>query len=133
MPADEDAPVPDWSTRSCFYSITRTEQGLTVVCPAATFRGKFPRGRLEPPHGRGAAGILLPGIIASLTSPLSRARISVFVLSTYETDYLLVKQEQLENAVRVLVAEGFEVDAGTGIRRSEPVRSTGGASGVRSQ
>jgi hypothetical protein len=59
----------------------------------------------------GPLAFSLTGIIASLTGPLSRARISVFALSTYDTDYLLVKQEQLENAVRVLVAEGFEVDA----------------------
>ncbi|NLE94913.1 MAG: ACT domain-containing protein [Dehalococcoidia bacterium] len=109
---DEDAPVPDWSTRSCFYSITRTEQGLTVVCPADHVpREVAHEGGWSLLMVEGPLAFSLTGIIASLTGPLSRARISVFALSTYDTDYLLVKQEQLENAVRVLVAEGFEVDA----------------------
>ncbi len=81
----------------------------------------------------GPLAFSLTGVIGSLTGPLSRSGISVFTLSTYDTDYLLVKKEQLEDAVRVLVAQGYEIDERTGISCSEPVRSAGGASGARSQ
>jgi hypothetical protein len=51
----------------------------------------------------------LTGVLASLTAPLAREGISVFALSTYETDYLLVKTEQLEKAIQTLRGEGYEI------------------------
>lgn len=59
------------------------------------------------------AGILdfsLVGILASLTAPLAEAGISVFALSTYNTDYLLVRQNFLEQAIAALSAAGHTVD-----------------------
>ena len=130
----KDASVPQWGTRGCFYSITRTAQGLTVVClddhvPAEVTQERGWKLLMV----EGPLAFSLTGIIASLTGPLSRSGISVFTLSTYDTDYLLVKKEQLEDAVWVLVAQGYEIDERTGISCSEPVRSAGGASGARSQ
>jgi len=54
----------------------------------------------------------LTGILASLTGPLAREGISVFALSTYDTDYLLGKLEQLEQAIRLLATEGWDVQPG---------------------
>lgn len=51
----------------------------------------------------------LTGILASLVGPLAEAGISVFALSTYDTDYLLVKEDVLAEAVEVLVWAGHQV------------------------
>ena len=51
----------------------------------------------------------LTGVLASLTSPLAEAGISIFALSTFDTDYLLVKADSLGAAVHVLEAEGHEI------------------------
>jgi len=51
----------------------------------------------------------LTGIIASLATPLAQAGISIFVVSTYDTDYLLIKEKDLERAVWILSQEGHQV------------------------
>jgi len=51
----------------------------------------------------------MTGVVASITGPLGAASISVFVISTYDTDYLLVKNEKLARAATVLRGAGFTV------------------------
>ena len=51
----------------------------------------------------------LPGSLASLVMPLSKAGISVFVISTYDTDYLLVREENLNKATKILLKSGHVV------------------------
>ncbi len=108
-----DAPVPDWATRGPFCSVTRTATELSVVCPDASVPGdvKNNSGWSVLMVG-GPLDLGLTGVLASLTGPLAREGISVFALSTYDTDYLLVKQEQLEQAIRLLAAEGWDVPRG---------------------
>ncbi len=57
----------------------------------------------------GPLDLSLVGILASLTAPLAKAGVSIFAVSTYDTDYLLVKQDRLEVAVRALSEAGFRV------------------------
>jgi hypothetical protein len=52
----------------------------------------------------------LVGILAGITSALAKANVSVFVLSTYSTDYIMVKENRLTDTIHVLRAEGFVVD-----------------------
>jgi len=104
-----DAPVPAWAEGG-FVSVTRTIQELSVVCeqryvPSDVRCEKHWRGlRVEGP-----LDLALTGIMASLTAPLAQARIAIFALSTYDTDYLLIKDRDLDAAVRVLRASGFEI------------------------
>jgi len=102
-----DARVPAWVAGGPFVSITRTADELSVVCRQEA----VPEGvRCE----RGwrclrVAGILdssLVGVLASLVGPLTEAAVSVFVVSSFDTDYLLVKQENLQRAVAVLRRAG---------------------------
>ena len=51
----------------------------------------------------------LTGVLASLAQPLAEAGISIFAVSTYDTDYVLVKGGDLERAVAVLTQEKFDV------------------------
>jgi hypothetical protein len=110
---DKNARVPDWASRGPFSSITRTAGELSVVCPDA----RVPAGVKKESGWKvlmveGPLDSSLTGVLASLTGPLAREGISVFALSTYDTDCLLVKKEQLEKAVQVLGAEGYDVEEG---------------------
>src|SRR5215207_4844320 len=87
---DPQAPVPAWATLGPLFSLTRTPEELSVVC----IYGDEPEGvKVEGPLDFG-----LTGILASLTAPLARDGIPVFALSTYDTDYLLVKEDQRDAA-----------------------------------
>jgi hypothetical protein len=60
----------------------------------------------------GPLDFALVGILSSLAAPLAEAGISIFALSTYDTDYVLVKQSKLKEAAEVLEKTGkFEVTA----------------------
>ena len=98
-----DASFPDWIDTERFFSVTKTEDELSVVCPEES----VPSGIQAEKHWRAlkVAGPLdfeLTGIIASLVTPLAGARIPVFVISTYDTDYLMVKSGRLMEATRIL-------------------------------
>ncbi len=51
----------------------------------------------------------LTGVLVSLAQPLAQAKISIFTISTYDTDYLLVREGSLPEAIRVLRDQGHEV------------------------
>jgi hypothetical protein len=99
--------VPAWVTESSFYSVTRTENELSLVCPEQ----RVPR-RIKSDHGwcclkiQGPMALSETGVLASLAGPLAEAGISVFVVSTFDTDYLLIKKENLVRATRVLRQAG---------------------------
>ncbi|MFC2008731.1 ACT domain-containing protein [Chloroflexota bacterium] len=112
---DKNAPVPDWGTHGLLSSITRTAAGLSVVCPdAQVAAGVKKESGWKVLMVEGSLDFSLTGVLASLTSPLAREGISIFALSTYETDYLLVKQDQLDKAIHVLEAEGYDIGEGWG-------------------
>ena len=101
---DEKSPIPSWATdHNGFCSISKTRNELSIVCP----QDKIPGGILVEKNWRafkveGPLGFILTGIVASLAAPLAKAKISIFYISTYETDYLLVKEENLEKAAKIL-------------------------------
>jgi hypothetical protein len=107
---EADAPIPSWALRGKFVSITRTVDELSVVCHCRD----VPAGIRCVKNYRcikveGPLGFDLTGIISSLTTALARAGISVFVVSTFDTDYILVTEGQLEKAVRALLQAGHDV------------------------
>jgi hypothetical protein len=104
------ASIPDWATLGRFWSITRTEEELSVVCPEAHVPPDVKRETgWRVLKVEGPLDFSLTGILASLTVPLAEEKVSVFAISTYDTDYLLVKEEQLEKAIRALGGEGYEI------------------------
>ena len=96
--------IPDWVTREKFFSITRTDQELSIVC----FQDKIPGGVLFEKDWRAfrlegvVDGIYSVGIISSLSGPLADAGISIFNISTYETNYIFVGEKDLKKATKVL-------------------------------
>jgi hypothetical protein len=103
-------PVPAWAMGGGLISITRTAEELSIVCPSdclpvdAEFKGAE--------HGwacikvEGVLDFSLTGILASLANPLADNGISIFAISTFNTDYLLVRNRDIEKAKAVLERAG---------------------------
>lgn len=107
---DPAAKVHEWIDKSGFYSITRTPQELSVVCRAE----RVPPGTESESGWRclqllGPFGFSEVGIIASLSQPLAASGVPVFVISTFDTDYLMVKEKDLSKAIDALAAQGHQV------------------------
>jgi hypothetical protein len=104
------APIPPWTTGSSLVSITRTEHELSIVCEQRC----VPSGVLAEPDWvclavRGPLDFSLVGILADLSTTLARAGVSIFVISTYDTDYLLLKATELHRALHALRQAGHSV------------------------
>lgn len=99
------------SSDSPFISITRTNDELSVVCPSEIVPNACEQ-RSDGWRCIGVQGPLdfsLTGILSSLLSPLAAAKISVFTVATFDTDYLLVRADALERAIEALAADGHIV------------------------
>jgi uncharacterized protein len=101
------SPAPDWLPTQSLVSITWTPRETSIVCPASVVPPQLPcESGWRALEVAGPLDFALTGVLSSLLSPLAEAQIPVFVLSTYDTDYLLVRQAQLEHAVAVLSGAG---------------------------
>ncbi|MGA8260115.1 MAG: ACT domain-containing protein [Arenicellales bacterium] len=109
LPAGD--PMPSWIEGASWFSVTRTQDELSVVCDS----------RLVPPGTRqnrpwqalrveGPLDFELTGILCRIAGPLADAGISIFAVSTYDTDYVLVRQDDLREAVARLRKEGMIVN-----------------------
>jgi hypothetical protein len=106
-----DAPLPAWvfHAEAEFWSLTRTPDELSLVCPEDDLP---PSVDTHVERGwrafqvEGPIPFATTGVVSGLTAPLAAAGIGVFVISTYDTDYLLVKAEAYARAREVLAA-GF--------------------------
>ena len=102
--------LPVWASVGDIYSITQTAEELSVVCDEdAVPKGVTSELGWRCLKAHGPFDFSMVGVLASLTGPLAAAGISIFALSTYDTDYLLVKDEDLEGAIEVLLQQGHAV------------------------
>ena len=104
---DPGACIPGWAIGSLFVSITRTSDELSIVCDEDT----VPEGVKCARNWRclrvaGAMDFSVIGVLASLVAPLARAQISVFAISTFDTDYLLFQAKDLVGAQDTLLRMG---------------------------
>ena len=99
----KDALIPDWALTQSLISITRTDKELTIVCRQDIISSELQSDlnwrcfRID-----GSFDLDQIGVISSISSPLADAGISIYVISTYDTDYFLVKEEKLNQALSVL-------------------------------
>ncbi|MEM6456401.1 MAG: ACT domain-containing protein [Acidobacteriota bacterium] len=99
---------PAWATSGPLVSISRTADELSVVCAAADVPDDVPATMRCEPDWRafkveGPLDFGLTGVLASLANPLAEAKISIFAISTFDTDYVLVKAVDLDAAAAVLM------------------------------
>jgi hypothetical protein len=108
---DAAAAVPEWAHGSSpFLTISRTPEELSIT----VVESAVPAGvRCERPYRalrvRGPLPLDLVGILAAIADPLAEAGLSIFAISTFDTDYVLVKAADLEAAVRALGRAGHQV------------------------
>ena len=103
--------IPAWATAGDVFSVTRTGDELSVVCRQEV----VPAGTQAEVGWRclrvaGAMPFTLVGVLASLTGPVAAAGVGVFAVSTFDTDYLLVKEAEFPAAVAALRAAGHLVE-----------------------
>jgi uncharacterized protein len=109
---DAGQPVPAWALSSAFVSVTRTETELSIVCAEAEVPDETRAERgFRAFQVAGPLEFSLTGLLESLLEPLARASIPVFVLSTHDTDYLLVREADRRHSVVALRRAGHRIPA----------------------
>lgn len=106
-----DSVLPDWIYSSEFYSITRTQDELSVV---AVNNDSVSDDVSSSKNWRllkviGPLNLSLTGIIADISDILKEASIPVFTISTFDTDYFLVQHKDMGNAIKALRDNGHRV------------------------
>ncbi|MDA8337420.1 MAG: ACT domain-containing protein [Peptococcaceae bacterium] len=107
---DSGREIPGWATDNSFFSVTRTPGELSVICP----QDKVPSGiecemSFRIIRVSGPLSLSLIGLIASISRVIANVGVSLLSISTYETDYILVKDKDLESALAALSREGWQV------------------------
>lgn len=114
-------PLPAWATEGRLFSVTRTPDELSIVCETA----HVPDGVQKEDGWRtlvieGRLDFTVTGILAGLATALAAAGVSIFALSTYDTDYLLVREHDLPKAVAALRDGGYTVSEHMGRHVERP-------------
>ncbi|MGB1251509.1 MAG: ACT domain-containing protein [Candidatus Promineifilaceae bacterium] len=103
-----ETPPPPAILSSQFVSITRTADELSVVAPSEC--------AIDSPKSEsewilfvfdGVLDFSLTGILAGIAQPLAAANVSIFAISTFDTDYVMVKRDQKAVAEETLIAAGY--------------------------
>jgi hypothetical protein len=111
---EADIPPPDWAQTTDFFSLVRTAEELSVVCAQALVPPDvMQEGGWRILKVAGPLEFTMVGVLARLAQPLAEADVSIFVVSTYDTDYLMVKNEKLKPALTALRAAGYTIDEGS--------------------
>lgn len=105
-----DAAVPAWAMTGAFWSITRTPDELSIMCPEQSITDVQVESGWRGLKVVGPLAFTLTGVAAALTQPLADAEISVFMLATFDTDYLFLKAADLPRATVELIGAGHEVE-----------------------
>jgi hypothetical protein len=102
--------VPSWVQTEPFCSITHTPDELSIVCPATLVPAEVQADRdWRCFQLHGPFPFSLVGILNSISIPLAQAHIGIFAISTYDTDYVLVKEHDLQQAIAALTEAGHTI------------------------
>lgn len=107
---DPGAALPEQLNDEAFYAILRSSMELSICCRSALpltseraeagFRCLMVDGPLD---------FALTGIVSAITAPLAANGIAVFVISSFDTDYVLIKSDRLQHAEQVLTGQGMQL------------------------
>ena len=108
LPSNAEVPAP---ALDCpFFAITRTADELSLVLPASVeIESEKSEGGWACFKVAGPLEFSLLGVLAGISAALAKAQVSIFALSTFDTDYILVKREQVRAAREALVSAGYNV------------------------
>jgi len=102
--------IPDL-TQHLFYNVTQTSEELSVVCiDSITIEADKTESDWRVIKVLGPLAFNMTGVIAKLSEILAEAAISIFVISTFDTDYVMVKADKLEQAKRALEKQDYHFE-----------------------
>ncbi len=108
LPPNSD--IPNWIYNNVFYSITHTPDELSLVCIQDTIPAEV---RAEKDWKvfkvAGPLDFSLVGILSNISNTLAKSEISIFAISTFDTDYVLVKKKDYEKAKKAFVEQGHTI------------------------
>lgn len=109
------AAVPGWAMSGPMWSVTGTGDELSIICVEELLPGNPPpemkiEGGWRCLKVAGPLDFSLTGILAGLTGCLAGAQVPVFAFSTFDTDYIMIKDGDLEKALAALGAAGHRID-----------------------
>jgi hypothetical protein len=105
------APIPGWVYDCDFFSITRTHEELSIICPETNIPENITsiRGwcvfKIE-----GQFDFNEIGVLNSITTPLAKAQLSLLTISTFDTDYILIQESHYDQARLILKSAGHQID-----------------------
>jgi hypothetical protein len=106
---EQSTNLPEGLTECEFYSLSSSQEELSLVCPEQILI----QSENSSPNWKclkvaGPLDLKLTGILAGLSDTLEKAKISIFAISTFETDYLLIQKQVLETAKTALKSAGYK-------------------------
>jgi len=105
-----EATPPAWAMRGDFFSVTRSKEELSIVTKITNLpSSQSSDSQWYALKAHGPFAFTEIGVLASLAAPLAKDGVGLFVISTFETDYLLVEVDQVQKAVQSLRAVGHTV------------------------
>jgi hypothetical protein len=106
-----DVEIPALALHSPFFAIMRTDDETSLVLPDSV---EIENDKSEAGWAcfkvEGPLEFSLVGVLAGITSVLAEAKVPIFALSTFDTDYILVKREQVQAAKVALTTAGYKVN-----------------------
>ncbi|MEL0654671.1 ACT domain-containing protein [Pseudoalteromonas issachenkonii] len=109
---DVDADIPAALLKLPLFFISKTQDELSIVCPSTfEIESLDTESDWQALEVVGPLGFSLTGIMANISGVLARAKISIFSISTYDTDYILVKKQTASLALNALKKDGYNVVA----------------------
>ena len=106
---DQSTKLPEGLTDCEFYSLSNSQEELSLICPdQILIQSENSSPNWKCLKVAGPLDLKLTGILAGLSDTLEKAKISIFAISTFETDYLLIQKQVLETAKTALKSVGYK-------------------------
>ena len=106
---DKSTNLPEELIECEFYSLSNSQEELSLVCPdQILIQSENSSPNWKCLKVAGPLDLKLTGILAGLSDTLEKAKISIFAISTFETDYLLIQKQVLETAKTALKSAGYK-------------------------
>jgi len=104
-----DASLPEAVSECDFYSLSKTTDELSLVCPEhLAVKSEKSNPDWKCLKVAGPLDFELTGILAGITEVLAKEKLSVFAISTFDTDYILIKKQGLTAAISALQRAGYQ-------------------------
>ncbi|TGY43714.1 ACT domain-containing protein [Clostridium sartagoforme] len=107
---DKNNEIPKWIFDEEIFSITKTEDELSIVC----LQDKISNDIICEKDWKilkieGPLDFSLVGILSKISTLMANNKISIFAISTYDTDYILIKEESVDKAIKVLESNSYSI------------------------